>query len=718
MSLNRGERELPSVSSDAAATRVLDALEHGVIVLDRHRRPLYLNPFAHRIWPFVEKRLTPDGAATFSIELPNGRALDVRVHKGDDGTSVAEVRDVTREREAEVRERRLHDLLMEAPAMVAALRGPNHVFQFVNPVYCDVTGHRPEELIGRPAREAVPEYGHFVDYMDRVFRTGIPFTGREMPVRIERHGEPQEVYYTFVFQPSRGFGGRIEGVLLHAFEVTDQVVARQRAEAERARLFTVLENVPAGILLAEAPSGKVVLGNRRMDEILGRPVPHAAEVASYTGVVAFRPDGTRIQPEEWPLARALEGQTVTAEESLCERADGSTLWVSATAAPIRDTSGLVIGAVVVVHDIDRQKRAERALAESERQFRLITEGMPQLVWTACPDGRRDYFNQRWYEYTGTPPAHAASELWSDLLYPEDSQRTAARWQRSVTTGEDYEIEYRLRAADGTYRWFLDRAMPLHDSRGEIVRWFGTCTDIHDQKENQAALLRTNEELEQFAYAVSHDLQEPLRMLIIYSQLLKKRYEGRLDSNADLYIAYLLEGAQRLEALLSDLRSYMRVAGAAQETLFSVTSVREAIEQVLTNLEPRIVQTEAVITAGPLPLVMAERFHVEQIFQNLISNALKYRRDEPPAVHVSAQRTGHEWLFSVTDNGIGIDPQYSKHIFGVFKRLHGQKYPGTGIGLAICQKIVERYGGHIWVKSEPGRGSTFFFTLPARAQEAQ
>jgi PAS domain S-box-containing protein len=420
------------------------------------------------------------------------------------------------------------------------------------------------------------------------------------------------------------------------------------------------------------------------------------------------------------MIRALRGETVSQQEILYQRDDGTRVWLSVNATPIRNAAGAVTAALVVVHDIDLQKKAEKALGESERQFRSIAEAMPQLVWTTRADGYHDYFNRRWYEYTGTQPGETSGELWSNLLHPDDRLRTLSRWHRSLRTGEDYEIEYRFRrGSDGMYRWFLGRAMPLHDTSGNIVRWFGTCTDIHDQKENEEALRRSNQELEQFAYAVSHDLQEPLRMLLMYSVLLERRVADKLDSSANMYVSYLLQGARRLEALLSDLRTYMRMSHEPDDGPgVAAADAGEVLTRVLENLEPQILESKAVIDAGPLPSVGVRVLHLEQLLQNLLSNAIKYRGPEQPRIQVAAQRAREEWVFSVTDNGIGIDPQYSAQIFGIFKRLHGQKYPGTGIGLAICQKIVERYGGNIWVKSEPGRGSTFFFTLPVAREEEQ
>jgi signal transduction histidine kinase len=232
------------------------------------------------------------------------------------------------------------------------------------------------------------------------------------------------------------------------------------------------------------------------------------------------------------------------------------------------------------------------------------------------------------------------------------------------------------------------------------------------------LRRANADLEQFAYSASHDLQEPLRMVSIYSELLKKRFAEKLGPEGDEFIHYTVEGAIRMEHLVRDLLAYTS-ASANTDGAGPPARVRDAVDEAVASLRAAIIETGATVTSSDLPTLGGiQRVHLEQVFQNLISNALKYRSHKPPVIHISAELSDGEWLFSVADNGIGIDPRYRDLIFGIFKRLHtAREYPGTGIGLAICQKIVERAGGRIWVDSQPGLGSTFRFTIPNRAAAA-
>jgi light-regulated signal transduction histidine kinase (bacteriophytochrome) len=224
-------------------------------------------------------------------------------------------------------------------------------------------------------------------------------------------------------------------------------------------------------------------------------------------------------------------------------------------------------------------------------------------------------------------------------------------------------------------------------------------------------------LNQFAYAASHDLQEPLRMVSIYSELLQRKYAGHFDAEANQFVSFMIAGAQRMEQLLKDLLTYSQAGSSNEGPPYPVDCDR-VIRKVLLNLQAAIEQSGAVVTWDELAVVQAHEIKVIQLLQNLIGNAIKYHGDAPPRVHVAATRQGGEWLFSVEDNGIGIKPEYCQQIFGVFRRLHGRDYPGTGIGLAICQRIIEKYGGRIWVESTPGVGSRFYFTLPATANLGQ
>jgi PAS domain S-box-containing protein len=278
-----------------------------------------------------------------------------------------------------------------------------------------------------------------------------------------------------------------------------------------------------------------------------------------------------------------------------------------------------------------------------------------------------------------------------------------------------ELELTARRKNGSAFPIELMLSPLESEEGLLVT--AAIRDITARKEAEAHLVqkvaelsRSNEELAQFAYVASHDLQEPLRMVASYTQLLSRRYKGRLDSDADEFIAFAVDGAGRMQRLIQDLLEFSRVGTKGRELV--ETSSEVALGQALVNLRRAIQTSSAVVTHDPLPAVLADTAQLTQLFQNLVGNAIKYQKSGIPQVHISAAKNGgRKWVFSVQDNGLGIDPIYFERIFGMFQRLHKrEEFDGTGIGLAICKKIVERHGGHISVESQPGQGSTFRFAL--------
>ncbi len=374
---------------------------------------------------------------------------------------------------------------------------------------------------------------------------------------------------------------------------------------------------------------------------------------------------------------------------------------SATPAAIRDSAA--------------RKDAERQLARSEAQYRGLLQAAPDAMVVVNQDEEIVLLNIRAEEQFG----YARDELLGQkirTIIPEgfaerllaDGLRSAAEaLAQQIGTG----IELYGRRKNGSHFPIEIMLSPLDTGDGILVT--AAIRDITARKEAEQharELSRSNEELTQFAYVASHDLQEPLRMVISYTQLLSRRYKGKLDSDADEFIAFAVDGASRMQRLIQDLLAYSRV-GTKGINLLCVSS-EDALQRALTNLQDAIERSGARVTHDPIPVVLADEMQLTQLFQNIVGNAIKYQDQDTPVVHVSAVRNeAGQWVFGIRDNGIGIDPQYFERIFGMFQRLHGRNtFGGTGMGLAICKKIVERHGGTISVESKPGRGSTFRFVL--------
>ena len=366
--------------------------------------------------------------------------------------------------------------------------------------------------------------------------------------------------------------------------------------------------------------------------------------------------------------------------------------------------------------------------ESEERFRNLAETASDAILSADSSGKIIYFNpaaERIFSYSSTEIIGQPLTL----LMPErfhDPHRQGL--DRFLRTGEarviGKTVELAGRRKDGT-EFPLELSLSSWKTR-EDTFFTAILSDITERKKSEKALKhqearerrsvelkRSNDELQQFAYIAAHDLQEPLRMVASYTQLLAKRYKGRLDSDADEFIAYAVDGAHRMQLLIGDLLAYCRVGTTGKE--LRETSSEAALEQALLNLEGAIQESGVVVTHDPLPTVIADGAQLVQLFQNVVGNAIKYRSAELPRVHVSAKKNGgNEWIFSMRDNGLGIDPKYFEKIFVMFQRLHGrEEFSGTGIGLAVCKKIAARHGGRMWVESEPGKGSTFYFALPEK-----
>ncbi|BDC51736.1 hypothetical protein F183_A40510 [Bryobacterales bacterium F-183] len=384
--------------------------------------------------------------------------------------------------------------------------------------------------------------------------------------------------------------------------------------------------------------------------------------------------------------------------------------------PVFGPGGEVEAVAGTTRDITHRKMEEERRRESEERLRFMAESMPQKIFTASPDGQIDYFNQQWFTFAGLPFERLRGHGWESLLHPGDATAFQQDWRESIESGRPFQCTHRIRRADGAYRWHLSRANAMRSGEGggAISMWIGSSTDIHEQKATEQALRQANQDLEQFAYTATHDLQEPLRSVMIYGELLLRRHADKLDGQAAQYLKFMHNGASRMEMLVRDLLSYTR-STKLDEAPEQPEDLHGQLQVALQNLATSIAESGAVITVtGQLPAVPVMGTHLQQLFQNLIGNAIKYRHPgQQPAITVSASRTPEgQWCFVVEDDGIGIESEYKERIFGLFKRLHtGDKYSGTGIGLAICQRIVERYHGRIWVESEPGEGSRFCFTLP-------
>jgi PAS domain S-box-containing protein len=461
------------------------------------------------------------------------------------------------------------------------------------------------------------------------------------------------------------------------------------------------------------------------------------------------------------------------EDAWRVRKDGTHFWASVVITPMWNAEGELRGYAKVTRDLDERQqmqaiRAElereaevrtAALKASESQLRLVLDATPASIVYVDREQRYRFSNPVYARGLGLLPDEIAGKRVQEVLGVEHYELLRPYIERALSgQAVTYETERPfpggIRHVHATYvpdigpddvvkgmvamiydvteekeaqkaqelllREVERQRALLQQTNTELSAAETTLQQMNDElearvEERTADLVRSNADLQQFAYVASHDLQEPLRMVASFMQLLEKRYKGRLDEQADRWIEYAVDGATRMQTLINDLLAYSRVG--THGNAFNFFALTEVLSNVVKNLQLSIVESGAEITFDAMPGVTGDAVQLTSLFQNLIENSIKYRGENTPRIHVSAQRQGEDWLFCVRDNGIGFDPQFSERIFIIFQRLHNRtKYPGTGIGLAVCKRIVERHSGRIWVETEPGKGAAFYFTLPVTPKE--
>jgi PAS domain S-box-containing protein len=573
----------------------------------------------------------------------------------------------------------------------------------------EVSGSTPAVLLGRrrqdlmedpdaPANRAhLATLAAHLPFRDFIYETPTPRGVRVFKIS----GKP-------VFGPDRAFRGyRGTGA-----DVTADQQARRRAEATLRRFHDAIEFIPASILLCDADDRLVVCNSvtsrffPRVEHLLVPGIPFETIVRAQAES-GFLPDA-HGRVEEWVVERMARHRRGDAD--IVRRYDDGR-W--GRIIERRTSDGGVIG---IRLDITELKKSEEALARQSALLQATLDTISQGL--SAYDGNLDLIvtNRQFMDMVELPAELGRPGMrFTDLIRfnaargeygPCDVDAVVADRLRLVR--EPHVIERTRR--NGTVLEIRGHPMP----GGGFVT---TYTDITPQKRHEEALAahakeleRSNAELEQFAYVASHDLQEPLRMVASYCQLLQRRYKGKLDQDADEFIGYAVEGAGRMQRMINDLLTYSRVGRRAAMARLPLA---EAVAGAVANLQAAIADTGATVEAGELPVIVGDKLLLTQLLQNLVGNALKFRGEEPVRVRVEATREEAFWRIAVSDNGIGIAPEYQHKIFLIFQRLHDRgKYPGTGIGLAICKKVVEHHGGRIWVESEPGQGSRFCFTLPA------
>jgi PAS domain S-box-containing protein len=480
-----------------------------------------------------------------------------------------------------------------------------------------------------------------------------------------------------------------------------------------------VELAPSGIAHVGPADGRFLLVNRSLCRLLGYS---EEELLARNVKSVSHPADRDITDAQRRRVHSGELESVAFEKRYL-RKDGSVVWVDLTVSLVRGADGVPHHEIAIFDDATERKTAETALRESEQRFRSLTQVSSDWYWEQDEQFRFTMMSGGVKDAVGIAPEEFIGRTrWDRATGLSEAELDAHKVQLESHlpfTG----LEYGRPGPDGRMRYISASGEPVFDEAGRFKGYRGVGRDVTERRTAQLALqaahdelARSNAELEQFAYVASHDLQEPLRMVSSYTQLLGRRYGDKLDGDARDFMAFIVDGAGRMKQLIEDLLAYSRVGTHGRE--FKEVELESVLARAVVNLRGAIEDFGASITNDQLPLVHGDEMQLVQLFQNLIGNALKFRGSEAPHVHVSSRKALGGWEVSIADNGIGIEPQYFERIFLVFQRLHDKgQYPGTGIGLAICKKVVDRHGGRIRVESKPGKGSTFHFTLRDRQQGA-
>ncbi|MBV9489724.1 MAG: PAS domain S-box protein, partial [Verrucomicrobia bacterium] len=574
-------------------------------------------------------------------------------------------------------------------------------------------GYTAEEMVGQSLGRLVPP--------DRPDEEAQILAGLRRGERVEhcetvrRCKDGRLVEVSLSISPVRDRRGRLIGASKIARDIIRQKRAEQALRESQARFAGVIDSAMDAIISIDEAQ-RVVLFNAAAErmfhyaasEVLGQPmerlIPERMRAAHSAHVRTFAQTGV--------TSRAMGHLG----ELSAVRADGQEFPIEASISQVAVGGAMLF--TVILRDVTERKAADAALRQSEIRFRTLAESLPQSIWTCQPDGPCDYLSPQWFQYTGVPTEDQLGYRWAGQLHPDDRQRTLATWAAVVRTGSDFNIEFRLRRADGVYRWFQARAVATRDSAGQITKWVGFNADVEDLKQAEerlrslnAQLAAANKELEAFTYSVSHDLRAPLRHMMGFAKLLQGKEGPGLSPTVQRYLRVISAEAARMGKLIDDLLAFSR-AGRTElrrEQVNLGALVTEVIDSLTADTQGRSIRW----SIGPLPIVNADPTLLRGVLTNLIDNALKFTRHRPEAqIEIGCRQAETETIFFVRDNGTGFDMKYVDKLFGVFHRLHSQEdFEGSGIGLANVRRTVQRHGGRTWAEGAIDTGATFYFSLP-------
>lgn len=555
----------------------------------------------------------------------------------------------------------------------------------------------------------------------------------EIPINID--GRVQKVYSTYSYSPLYNEHGDRTGVLVTGIDATEKVKNFKKLEESDKNFRNLITQAPVGIAILKGREFTFEMANNiylkltgKTSEIIGQPLirvlPEMKEQGFLDMLTKVMLTGISYHGNEYPITLVRNGKS-------------EMIYLNFVYEPMRESNENIKRIMVIVIDVTDQVMARKEVEDSQLELLQMAESMPHVVWIANSDGNVTYFSDRVSEFSGAERMEDGTWLWAGMLHPDDITSTASAWISALQTGSLYEAEHRIRMTDGCYKWHLTRAYPYKDEAGKVIKWFGTATNIDEQKrlaeklelrvqERTKELQKSNNELAQFAYIASHDLQEPLRKIITFIQLLQRDLEP-VNEKGKTYLEKIANSSERMSNLIKDILNFSQLSKNSEA--IKKADLNDSLQTILNDFELLIQEKNAIIKSDRLPVLQAIPMQINQMFYNLISNALKFVDNaKQPVIQITSQLLSKKevtqymdlnpslsyYKIQFTDNGIGFDQKYSDQIFTIFQRLNNrQSFSGTGIGLALCKKIVMNHSGYITATSEENQGAVFTVILPER-----
>jgi PAS domain S-box-containing protein len=594
-------------------------------------------------------------------------------------------------------DQRFRNTMKQAPVGITILRGPEYIVEMANDIYLQLVGKTEAEFIGSPLFESLPEVKETVhSLLDNVLITGKPYHGNEMPVPINRSGNQGLYYFDFTYYPLKE-EGKITGLIVVVTDVTEKVETRVKIEEDKRLYETITQNTP-DLIYAFDLNYRFTYANEALLKMWGRTWKDSAG----RGLLELGYEPWHAEMHEREIDQVVATKKPIRGEVSFPHAEMGRRIYDYIFAPVINEKGEVEAVTGTTRDISDIKNAQDELKKSEERFRSLAETLPQLVWVADAQGNAEFTSLRWKEYSGLEPG--SESAWKSMVHPDDYEGINAVWKQSLSTAKIFNYDVRLKSKNGDFRWFTVKGEPVFDEANTITKWVGAFTDIHEQKISE-------EKKDEFISIASHEMKTPLTTAKAYLQMLELTLDQD-NEEANLYAKKASQAVNRLNELIGELLDVSKIQQGKLNYTITTFDFNELIESTVENIQ-LITKTHTIIKTGQVDLaVKGDKERLKQVLINLLTNAIKYS-PKSQKVYIEIGQEKDKVTVAVKDFGIGIAQHSLDKIFDKYHRVeeHAIQFQGLGIGLFISYEIIQRHHGKLWAESEPGKGSTFYLTIP-------